>query len=39
MRDVSKDVIEALLEEEVTDHLGFEKYDQKAKTIDNSRNG
>jgi len=28
-----------LLEEELTDHLGFEKHDQKAKTIDNSRNG
>jgi putative transposase len=39
MRDVSKDVIETLLEGELTDHLGFEKYDQKAKTIDNSRNG
>jgi transposase-like protein len=39
MRDVSKDVIETLLEEELTDHLGFEKYDQKAKVIDNSRNG
>jgi len=39
MRDVSKDVIETLLEEELTDHLGFEKHDQKAKVIDNSRNG
>jgi transposase-like protein len=39
MRDVSKDVIETLLEEELTDHLGFEKHDQKAKTVDNSRNG
>ncbi len=39
MRDVSKDVVETLLEEELTDHLGFEKYDQKAKTVDNSRNG
>ena len=39
MRDVSKDVVEALLEEELTDHLGFEKHDYKAKTIDNSRNG
>ena len=27
MRDVSKDVIETLLDEELTDHLGFEKYD------------
>jgi putative transposase len=39
MREVSKDVVETLLEEELTDHLGFEKHDQKAKTIDNSRNG
>lgn len=39
MREVSKDVIKTLLEEELTDHLGFEQYDQKAKTIDNSRNG
>jgi len=39
MRDVSKDVIETLLDEELTDHLGFEKYDQKARTVDNSRNG
>jgi putative transposase len=39
MRDVRKDVIETLLEEELTDHLGFEKYDQKAKAVNNSRNG
>jgi transposase-like protein len=39
MMNVSKDVIETLLEEVLTDHLGFEKYDQKAKTVDNSRNG
>jgi len=39
MRDVSKDVIETLLDEELTEHLGFEKYDQKAKVIDNTRNG
>jgi transposase-like protein len=37
MRDVSKEVIETLLEGELTDHLGFEKCDQKAKTVDNSR--
>jgi transposase-like protein len=39
MRDVSKDVIVTLLDEELTDHLGFQKYDQKAETVDNSRNG
>ena len=33
MRDVSKDVVETLLEEELTDHLGFEKHDQKAKPL------
>jgi len=39
MREVSKDVIETLLEGELTDHLGFEKYDQKTKATDNARNG
>jgi transposase-like protein len=39
MRDVNEDVIETLLGEELTDHLGFEKYNQKAKAVDNSRNG
>jgi putative transposase len=39
MRDVSKEVVETLLEGELTDHLGFEKHDQKAKTTDNTRNG
>jgi len=39
MRDVSKDVIETLLDEELTNHQGFEKFDQKAKVIDNSRSG
>ena len=39
MKDVSKDAIEPLLDEKLTDHLGFEKYDQKAKTFDNSSNG
>jgi len=39
MSEVSKEVVEALLEGELTDHLGFEKYDHSSKTIDNSRNG
>ena len=39
MSEVSRDVVETLLEGELTDHLGFEKYDHEAKTIDNSRNG
>jgi transposase-like protein len=39
MREVSKEVVEALLEGELTDHLGFEKHDQKTKATDNTRNG
>jgi transposase-like protein len=39
MSEVSKEVVETLLEGELTDHLGFEKYDHQSKTIDNSRNG
>jgi transposase-like protein len=39
MREVSKEVDEALLDSELTDHLGFEKHDQKAKATDNTRNG
>ena len=37
MREISKDVVETLLEGELTDHLGYEKHDQKA--TDNARNG
>ena len=39
MSELSKEVVETLLEGELTDHLGFEKYDHDAKTIDNTRNG
>jgi transposase-like protein len=39
MREVSKEVVETLLEGELTDHLGYEKHDQKAKATDNARNG
>jgi len=39
MRDISKDVVETLLEGELTDHLGYEKHDQKAKETENARNG
>ena len=31
MSEVSKEVVETLLEGELTDHLGFEKYDHQAK--------
>ena len=39
MREVSKEVVETILDGELTDHLGFEKHDQKAKITDNTRNG
>jgi putative transposase len=39
MREVSKEVVETLLEGELTDHLGYEKHNQKAKATDNARNG
>jgi putative transposase len=38
MRDVSKDIIETLLDEQLPGHMGFEKYDQKAKATGNLRN-
>lgn len=34
-----KDTIENLLQEEMTDHLGYEHNDARAKKTDNSRNG
>jgi len=39
MSELSREVMESLLEGEMTDFLGYEKYDHKAKRIDNSRNG
>jgi len=39
MRDISKEVVETILDGELTDHLGYEKHDQKSKTTDNTRNG
>jgi len=39
MRDISKDILEVLLDGEMTEHLGYEKHDQKSKETDNSRNG
>lgn len=39
MREISKDVVETLLEGELTDHLGYEKHDRRAKTTENARNG
>ncbi len=34
-----KDAIETMLKEEMTDHLGYEHNDARAKKTDNSRNG
>jgi len=39
MREISKEVVETILEGELTDHLGYEKHDQKTKATDNARNG
>ena len=39
MRDASQDVVETFLEEELSDHLGFEKYDQKANSTDGALMG
>lgn len=39
MREVSKEVVETILDGELTDHLGYEKHDQKTKSTDNARNG
>jgi len=35
----NKEVVEKILDGELTDHFGFEKHDQKAKATDNPRNG
>ena len=34
MREVSKEVVETILDGELTDHLGYEKHDQKTKSTD-----
>jgi transposase-like protein len=39
MKEISKEILETLLDEEMTDHLGYEKHDQQSKQTDNSRNG
>jgi len=39
MRDISKEVLETLFDGEMSDFLGYEKYDHKTKETDNSRNG
>jgi putative transposase len=39
MRDMTKDVIEALYEGEMTEHLGYERHDQNNTNENNSSNG
>jgi len=39
IRGISKDILEVLLEGEITEFLGYEKHDQQSKETDNSRNG
>jgi len=39
MRDISKEVLETFFDGEMSDFLGYDKYDHKAKETDNSRNG
>jgi transposase-like protein len=39
MRQISKEVLEGLLDGEMTDLLGYKKHDQEAKKTDNARNG
>ncbi len=39
MRDIMKDVLEALYDGEITDHLGYKKHEQKTDKSDNARNG
>jgi len=39
MKEIAKDVLEIITEEEMTDFLGYGKYDYQNKSVDNSRNG
>jgi len=39
LRDLTKEVIEALYDGELTDHLGYEKHQQGGSTNGNARNG
>lgn len=39
LRQRSKRVLESVLEGEITDHLGYEKYDAAGRNSGNSRNG
>lgn len=39
LRDLTKEVVEALYDGELTDHLGYEKHQQNGSTDGNTRNG
>jgi putative transposase len=39
LKQLTKTVIETALDEEMTEHLGYEKHDAVAKETDNARNG
>lgn len=39
MTNLSKELIELMLEEELTHHLGYDPYDKENKQTENSRNG
>jgi len=39
MKEISKEVLETPFEGEITDFLEYERYDQKSKEVDSSRNG
>src|SRR3989339_324209 len=39
MAQLKKNLVEGILEEELNEHLGYEKHDPKGKHTGNSRNG
>lgn len=39
LKEFTKEIIETMLHEEMTDHLGYEKHDYNNKKTDNTRNG
>jgi hypothetical protein len=39
LTDIAKDIVRVVLEGEVSDKLGYSRYDWKDKTTGNSRNG
>ena len=39
LKQLTKRLVERILDEELTDHLGYEKYDSAGRNSGNSRNG